>query len=65
MQQHNNQSFSLKISQLADLRIMQLQIILARQLGKKISKKKVIDSAVAALLERVGVIMEEDSNGIK
>ena len=64
MQQHN-QSFSLKISPLADLRIMQLQIILARQLGKKISKKKVIDSAILALMERVGLILEGDGSNVK
>jgi hypothetical protein len=63
MHDHNSQSHSLKISAESDFKIMQIQLLLAKQLRKKISKKKVITTAIRALEEKMGLIAERGSDG--
>lgn len=58
-----NQSHSLKISAESDMKIMEIQILLAKQLRRKISKKKVITTAIRALEEKMGLIVERGKDG--
>lgn len=63
MHSQKNQSFSLKISEDSDLRISQIQVILKKQLRRNVSKKQVITSAIRALEERMGIIVEGRNDG--
>jgi len=42
---------------------MEIQILLAKQLRRKISKKKVITTAIRALEEKMGLIVERGKDG--
>ncbi|WP_196115975.1 hypothetical protein [Pontibacter sp. FD36] len=53
----------MKISEDSDLRILQIQMILKKQLRRNVSKKQVITSAIKALEERMGIIVEGKSDG--
>jgi hypothetical protein len=60
----NEQSHSLKISEEASTRILEIQLILKKQLKKHVSKKQVISSSIKALEEKMGIIVnrKEDEN---
>lgn len=63
MQSQKNQSHSLKIDYLSDTRIMEIQLILKKQLRRNVSKKQVIISAIRALEEKMGLIVEGRNDG--
>ncbi|SFH40442.1 hypothetical protein [Pontibacter chinhatensis] len=57
MHKTNEQSHSLKISEEASAKILEIQLILKKQLRKHVSKKQVITSSIRALEEKMGLIV--------
>ncbi|AMM49965.1 hypothetical protein TH61_00530 [Rufibacter sp. DG15C] len=49
---------SYRLSEQTSFRIQEIQMMLARKLNKRISKKLIIDKAVQALQEKMGIVVE-------
>ncbi|PVY43157.1 hypothetical protein [Pontibacter virosus] len=56
-------SHSIKLSSEADLKILEIQLLLAKKLKKKVSKKHVVTTALKALEEKMGLIVEGKNDG--